>query len=84
MTEAEAFRLYVRDLTALLLEMAEKVSQAARGYPAGTERGAFEQGRAFAFNEVLSTIVNQAIAFDIPHEELGFSSADVRRIEKQA
>lgn len=84
MTEPQTFRHYVRDLTILLLEMADKASQAARGQPSSTERGAFEQGRTLAFYEVLSTMVNQAIAFDIPHEELGFSRSDLEKIEREA
>lgn len=56
---------YLRDLGALLYERALDARRNA------TTAEAFQEGRAFAYYEVVALMLDQAAAFQIPPAELG-------------
>jgi hypothetical protein len=65
----ELHRSYVFDLGYLLREHALEAKQAVRGAK-GTDDEAFQSGRLMAYYEVLSLLVSQARAFELPIEDL--------------
>jgi hypothetical protein len=60
---------YLFDLGYLLRERALEAKQ-DRNVARGTASEAFESGRAMAYYEVLSLLVNQAHSFELPIEDL--------------
>ncbi len=64
-------RNYLQDIFADLLQQAREAkrrAQVAEGVDCSRE---FEHGRALAFYEVLSTMLNQLDAFQIPRDVVG-------------
>jgi hypothetical protein len=70
--------LYLRDLGYLLREAAEA---AGRDVGSATEEGdrVFQQGRRMAYYEVLSLMHQQALAFDLPLQDLALEGLDPER-----
>lgn len=76
MTPDDTYRLYLMDLVTLLREdLANARERRDAPHPSGESRD-FESGEAFAYAAVLSTMVAQAVAFDIPLSEIGLEGFD--------
>jgi hypothetical protein len=71
-------RLYLYDLGFLLREAAFE-AKAAGEAARGSESESFQRGRAFAYYEVLSLLIAQAGAFDLPLEDLRLDGLDPDR-----
>lgn len=63
-------KLFLHDLGSLLKDAARDAIESRDGTQPGTDKHVFESGRVVAFNEVISTIQQQAGAFGILLEEL--------------
>ena len=74
----ELHRNYLFDLGSLLREQALDAKQAA-GTARGTGDEAFQSGRLLAYYEVLSLLVSQARAFELPAEDLHLCGLDPDR-----
>ncbi len=66
----DTYRHFLRDLGSLLKESAQEAVKTRNQRYAGTEEYAFDSGRVIAFNEVISTIQQQASAFGIALSDL--------------
>jgi hypothetical protein len=66
---SDTHRYYLRDLGYLLKERALEARAKAKA-AASFGNAAFEEGRAIAYWEVVSTMQNQAVAFQLPLEDL--------------
>ena len=67
---------YLKDTLALLIERAKEakeVSAAKRRSEPNSHSAIFEEGRALAYYEILSTIFGQAETFGIQLKELGIT-----------
>lgn len=73
------YQLYLSDLVKLLRTDLEEARKARDTPPRGSDRKPFEEGRAFAYCEVLSTMVHQAIAFGIDQRDIGLDRFDPDR-----
>lgn len=71
----ELHRNFLFDLGYLLREQALEAKQAA-GAACGTDDEAFQSGRLLAYYEVLSLLVRQARAFELPVEDLHLCGLD--------
>ena len=63
---------YLHDVLRMIIEDAKgaKASSSAESRNRTPEDRAFEQGRALAYYEVVSTLINQADVFGLSHEIL--------------
>lgn len=66
-------RYLLRDVIHTLLERARRAAVTARAQRAQAKSGpaTFEEGRAQAYYEVLSTLLGQLDAFQIPRDQVG-------------
>ena len=74
---SDGFQSYVRDVLSELLERAREAKVTARKSPPPAdvaERG-FAQGRAVAYYEVVSHLVNQLDAFGLDRSSVGIDPA---------
>ncbi len=75
---SDTHRHYLSDLGLLLREHAEEARVAANA-SAGTDDYSFQSGRLIAYVEVLSLLHSQAVAFQIPAEQLHLDGFDPAR-----
>ena len=75
---SETHSNYLRDLGNLLREAAVDARRRHQE-AAGSENESFEAGRSMAYYEVVSLLIDQAVAFEIPTEVLGLSGFDPDR-----
>ena len=76
MPQNDKYRPYLVDLVNLLREdLADARKQRDAHHPP-PDKKAFDSGVAFAYAAVLSTMVHQADAFDIPLSEIGLNGLD--------
>ena len=74
----EIHRNYLFDLGCLLREEALAAKEALLAAK-GTADEAFQSGRLMAYYEVISLLVNQAIAFQLPREDLHLEGLEPER-----
>jgi hypothetical protein len=74
----DTHRLYLYDLGFFLREAALD-AKAARDAAAGMESEPFQGGKTLAYYEVLSLLIAQADAFDLPLEDLRLDGLDPDR-----
>jgi hypothetical protein len=76
---SELHAKYLHDLGHLLREQATAAAR-DRGCAKGTDDAAFQSGRAFAFYEVISLLVQQAEAFGLPLADIACESFEPERL----
>jgi hypothetical protein len=69
---------YLRDLGQLVREAGEQ-AKARAASAQGKDDQVFERGRLMAYYEVLSLMQQQAVAFDLPLEDLALTGLDPDR-----
>ena len=74
---SETHANYLRDLGQLVREAGQEARLSAQA-AAGGDRD-FERGRLMAYYEVLSLMQQQAVAFDLPLEDLALDGLDPNR-----
>ena len=79
MPRDDAYRLYLADLVKLLREYLEDAREQRDAHHAPSAKETWDSGVAFAYAAVLSTMKNQAIAFDLPLSEIGLEGFDSDR-----
>ena len=69
---------YLQDVLATIVERAKEAKQSSSAASANraTVEQAFDDGRALAYYEVVSTLLNQADAFGLSHDALPFLDFD--------
>ena len=75
---SDIHKSYLADLGHLLREEALKAKR-AESAAKGTDDEAFQSGRSYAFYEVMSLLVSQAEAFQLPIEDLHIEGLDPDR-----
>ena len=70
---------YVHDLAYIVIDLMREAKRDRDSYPKGTEERSFEEGKVFAFCEVLVFMVNQAEAFGMKLEDVGLDKIDPDR-----
>jgi hypothetical protein len=73
------YRNYLYDLGFLIKERALNAKKAPEQEKKGSEGYMYESGRLLAFNEVVSIMQQQAVAFGIPLGELRLEEIDPDR-----
>jgi hypothetical protein len=68
---------YLRDVIQLLMEKAREAKARRDAFRTSGDRGqaTFEQGRALAYYEVISTMLNELESFGIPRHAVGVPAA---------
>ena len=79
MPRDDAYRLYLADLVKLLREYLEDAREQRDAHYPPPAKETWDSGVAFAYAAVLSTMKNQAIAFDLPLSEIGLEGFDSDR-----
>jgi len=79
MPRDDAYRLYLADLVKLLREYLEDAREQRDAHHPPPAKETWDSGVAFAYAAVLSTMKNQAIAFDLPLSEIGLEGFDSDR-----
>jgi hypothetical protein len=74
--DTDTYKNYFRDLVYLLRETGAEARRKSRETGKMCE---FEQGRAMAYVEVLSLMQSQAVAFQLPREDLLLAGFDPER-----
>ena len=69
------YRNYLRDLGVLVKDLAKAAKLAKDATPGGEDR-AYAVGRLMALHEVISLMQQQAVAFDMPLEDVGLQGVD--------
>ena len=79
MAPDDVYRLYLSDLVKQLREDLEDARIKRDAHHPPPDKKAWDSGVAFAYAAVLSTMKNQAIAFELPLSELGLEGYDSDR-----
>ncbi len=72
------FKLYLRDVTVLLMERVSEAKKAMEASPDAQEKR-YQEGVAWGVLEALSLLIEEAKSFDLPLQELGMADIDVDR-----
>lgn len=74
MHRENTYARYLLDLGRLLKEEAMQARQQAKGAP--DDDKLFQEGRLLAYNEIVSLMQQQAIAFGLPLDSIGLQGID--------
>lgn len=70
---SDKYRNFLHDFGTLVREQAFEATNSA------AKTDLFQQGRALAYYEVISLLLHQAIAFEIPASDIGLNGVDPDR-----
>jgi hypothetical protein len=73
----KTYQYYLRDLGVFLKEDALEAKMELHSAPPGDR--AFLQGKLIAYNQIISLLISQATAFDIPLEDISLKGFDPDR-----